>query len=59
MYNLVIDIDEDGNVYGIHASFDTKEAAQQRVDRERENASSKLISAILEDAETDQKIRLF
>ena len=58
MYNLVMDIEEDGNVYGIHASFETEDAAQQRVDRERENANSKLISAILEDTTTGKKTRL-
>lgn len=58
MYNLVMDIEEDGNVYGIHASFETEEAARQRVERERENESSKLISAILYNPETGKKVRL-
>lgn len=58
MYNLVMDIEEDGNVYGIHASFETEDAAKSRVEREVRNEKSKLISAVLEDPKTGKKTRL-
>ena len=58
MYELTMDIREDGNVSGVQASFDNEEDAKQRVDREIQNEDSKVISAILYDLETGDKTRL-